>query len=379
MEKDINRKPILGIISDTSFYLGTDIRIFEPVLREVSAFSSLFSKIYWLGYGHNKKYPDNSTNELPNNLILIPVSPSGGSNLFEKIKTLLNLPIYFYNIISIIMKSEIIHSRGPSIPSIITIFISFIFPQKKYWHKYAGNWKMGSTTTSYRLNRFLFSLKIPGKVFVSHKSADDPNHIIQIENPCLTEKEYKENSKIGGIKFFDNDIHLCYVGRFDDGKGIHELIEVLNRNKIDKYISTFHFAGFDLDDGEISKQVKDSNLQIFFHGLINRRKLNKIYSKAHFIILPSASEGFPKVLAEAASFGCIPIIPKIDSILIHMSELNNNAIELKSTGERSILETINSLPNRKNIYLEISNNLRNYSELFTYEKFNRKIEEHFIA
>ena len=157
MEKDINRKPILGIISDTSFYLGTDIRIFEPVLREVSAFSPLFSKIYWLGYGHNKKYPDNSTNELPNNLILIPVSPSGGSNLFEKIKTLLNLPIYFYNIISIIMKSEIIHSRGPSIPSIITIFISFIFPQKKYWHKYAGNWKMGSTTTSYRLNRFLFS------------------------------------------------------------------------------------------------------------------------------------------------------------------------------------------------------------------------------
>ena len=129
----------------------------------------------------------------------------------------------------------------------------------------------------------------------------------------------------------------------------------------------------------LKKKVKDSNLQIFFHGLINRRKLNKIYSKAHFIILPSASEGFPKVLAEAASFGCIPIIPKIDSILIHMSELNNNAIELKSTGERSILETINSLPNRKNIYLEISNNLRNYSELFTYEKFNRKIEEHFIA
>ena len=169
------------------------------------------------------------------------------------------------------------------------------------------------------------------------------------------------------------------MGRFDDGKGIHELIEVLYRNKIDKYISTFHFAGFDLDDGEISKKVKGSNLQIFFHGLINRRKLNKIYSKAHFIILPSASEGFPKVLAEAASFGCIPIIPKIDSILIHMSELNNNAIELKSTGERSILETINSLPNRKNIYLEISNNLRNYSELFTYEKFNRKIEEHFIA
>ena len=126
MEKDIKRKPILGIISDTSFYLGTDISIFEPVLREVSAFSPLFSKIYWFGYGHNIKYPDNSTNELPNNLILIPVSPSGGSNLFEKIKTLLYLPIYFYNIISIIMKSEIIHSRGPSIPSIITIFISFI-------------------------------------------------------------------------------------------------------------------------------------------------------------------------------------------------------------------------------------------------------------
>ena len=59
LEKDIKRKPILGIISDTSFYLGTDISIFEPVLREVSAFSPLFSQIYWFGYGHNIKCPDN--------------------------------------------------------------------------------------------------------------------------------------------------------------------------------------------------------------------------------------------------------------------------------------------------------------------------------
>ena len=28
----------------------------------------MFSQIYWFGYGHNIKCPDNSTNELPNNL-----------------------------------------------------------------------------------------------------------------------------------------------------------------------------------------------------------------------------------------------------------------------------------------------------------------------
>ena len=42
--------------------------------------------------------------------------------------------------------------------------------------------------------------------------------------------------------------------------------------------------------------------------------MDKIYAKSHLIILPTKSEGFPKVIAEASAFGCIPIVTNIEPI-----------------------------------------------------------------
>ena len=39
-----------------------------------------------------------------------------------------------------------------------------------------------------------------------------------------------------------------------------------------------------------------------------------IYSKCDFIILPSKSEGFPKVIGEAMNYGCIPIVSDVSCI-----------------------------------------------------------------
>ena len=41
------------------------------------------------------------------------------------------------------------------------------------------------------------------------------------------------------------------------------------------------------------------NIKINFTGAIFRQELNEYYKKCHIIILPSLSEGFPKVITEA--------------------------------------------------------------------------------
>ena len=57
------------------------------------------------------------------------------------------------------------------------------------------------------------------------------------------------------------------------------------------------------------------HLKVCLTGWLLREQLNEIYTKCHLIILPSyASEGFPKVLAEAASYGCVPVASNISSI-----------------------------------------------------------------
>ena len=85
MQKNIQRKPHLAIISDTAMYLEDNIYVFEPVLREVNSFADLFSKINWLGFGHHKLPPKNTKKEIPENIKLLVVRPCGGNTIFKKI------------------------------------------------------------------------------------------------------------------------------------------------------------------------------------------------------------------------------------------------------------------------------------------------------
>ena len=61
-----------------------------------------------------------------------------------------------------------------------------------------------------------------------------------------------------------------------------------------------------------SEQFDD---KIIFHGFINRQQVHELYKESHFFLFPSyASEGFPKVIAEACAFGCMPITSEVASI-----------------------------------------------------------------
>ena len=49
-------------------------------------------------------------------------------------------------------------------------------------------------------------------------------------------------------------------------------------------------------------------------GLLNRKIFLKYILRSHILILLSKSEGFPKVIMEAAVFGCVPIVSNFDGI-----------------------------------------------------------------
>ena len=61
----------------------------------------------------------------------------------------------------------------------------------------------------------------------------------------------------------------------------------------------FHFVGDGFYRFEFEKIAKYINTTIIFHGFLEKDAISSIYSKCDFIILPSKSEGFPKVIGEA--------------------------------------------------------------------------------
>ena len=374
MSQNLSRKPILAIISDTSMYIKDEMFVFEPVLREVRSFSNLFNKIIWLGFNRSMLPPLNAKLATGNNYIeLLAVKPCGGKSYIKKIGVILLIPYYFLKIIRLVKKSDVIHTRGPSIPAMLTIFISFLYPNKKYWHKYAGNWQLESKAISYRFQKWLLLKLIPGKVIVSQKNKLDPPHILSWLNPCLTEKEITINKKLGIKKYYKDKFVLCFIGRLEEAKGFPALLDAIsNLNQI-HCIDKVHFVGEKTEPYILNNNKSPNDIEIIFHGTLDRLRLNQIYADSHFIILPSKSEGFPKVLAEASSFGCIPIIPPIPSIISQVNEKNKNGIILPDITSQGILNTIMGLHKIKNELSTFSVNAMENARKFSYEKYYEQI------
>ena len=375
MSRNISKKPVLAIISDTSMYMdiGGNIYLFEPVLREVKYFSHLFSKINWLGYCHHEPIPSNAKKDIPFNLELFIAKPSGGKTYVKKIQTILFIPLYMYKIIKIIRKSDIIHTRGPSIPALLTIIISFFYRNKKYWHKYAGTWQSQTKAISYIFQRWLLLKNIPGIAIVSQRNNTDPKHIISWLNPCLSEEEIKTHKKYGIRKNFNDKKIFCFVGRLENSKGFPALLDAFSNLDEINWIAKLHCVGETNENKYIEKLNYNGNISIQYHGVLDRKELNKIYEDSHFIILPSKSEGFPKVLVEASSFGCIPIIPSIPAIISNINEQKKNGIILEDINPQGIIRAIENLSQMRVQLSEYSKNAMQEVEKYSYEKYNHRI------
>jgi glycosyltransferase involved in cell wall biosynthesis len=126
---------------------------------------------------------------------------------------------------------------------------------------------------------------------------------------------------------------------------------------------------------EDSKYLSD---KIIFHGFQDRNYVHKYLKEAHFFLLPSSAEGFPKVVAEAACYGVIPIVSNVGSISHYIDETNGFVWNIKNnkiTYESILKKAIDSNSNELNIK---SNKILNVSSLFTFDNYLQKLKSNIL-
>jgi glycosyltransferase involved in cell wall biosynthesis len=75
-----------------------------------------------------------------------------------------------------------------------------------------------------------------------------------------------------------------------------------------------------LGEGKERKEIENYVLEhklnefIFLEGNQNHQEVKKAYQENHFVVLPSKSEGWPKVIAEGMFWGCLPIATQVSCI-----------------------------------------------------------------
>jgi len=110
-------------------------------------------------------------------------------------------------------------------------------------------------------------------------------------------------------KHYDK-MHVLFIGRDSNEKRFQYFLEIIH--ELIKYVLPLeiHIVGPDHAD---YPEVKSH--QINWYGtLSNRALIEQIYRKAHVLVNTSSSEGFPKVIAEAMAFSCVPIATAVGDV-----------------------------------------------------------------
>lgn len=365
------------IVSDTAVYKDPEgiIVAFEPVVREIENIAHLFGSITWLAFQYpylTQNYNVRAVQGVEIDYVLM--DAVGGKGLYQKFKIILT---YFRLLIIVpyyINRADIIHTRGPSHPALVAIIYSLIgFKKKKFWHKYAGNWIRKDDPFSYKINKYLLGKAKRTKVTINGQWTDQPSHIVSFENPCLTEKERVDGQRVLQEKHFDGTFDFVFVGQLTENKGVGRIIEVFKQLKHESSIGILHVVGDSIDRNRYEKLAQDAGINCRFYGFLSRRDVIEILSKSQVLLLPSDSEGFPKVVAEGANYGCIPVVSDVSCLSQYIDNQKNGYIIKNSRGLKEIIIEIVGSDNRA--LTKIASEAFKMGLKFTYTYYIRRLHE----
>jgi glycosyltransferase involved in cell wall biosynthesis len=307
-------------------------------------------------------------------IIFKPVADFNITGVKQLFKTVFALPQLFYTVYKAMQASDHIHLRCPGNMGLIGCIVQIFFPKKKKTAKYAGNWDLNAPQPwSYRLQKWILNNTMLTKnmqVLVYGKWEGSSPNI----KPFFT-ATYSESEKTPiQQRDLNETIRFLFVGALAEGKRpvyalqlVEELVkngknvslqffgEGNQRQLVEEYIATNHLEAFVTLEGNQTKEV-----------------VLEAYKKAHFLILASKSEGWPKVVAEAMFWGCVPLA----SIVSCVPTMLDN-------GERGILleldidkdgEQVASLISNPILFYEMAEKAAAWSRLYTLEKFESEIK-----
>lgn len=375
MQIDLQNRSQLLIVSDTAMRMRNDntIEAFEPVVREIENIHFLFDKITWIGYDYSADKSRKNMRAAKGVRIEYIILPrTGGTTFLKKIQIIYKLIPYFFIILREIKKHNVIHTRAPSMPAFLAIIISFFDKKRNYWHKYAGNWPDSNAPVFYRFQRFLLKKAKNTHVAINGKWSNQQEHILTFENPCMTNYEYKEARRSASSRSYDGKLNFCFIGNLNEAKGVGRIIEAFSQIDNDK-IGEIHFIGDGSQREEYESLAKE--LPVQFHGFLLRDQMMPILEQMHFLLLPSASEGFPKVVAEAASYGIIPIVSSVSSLPQYISSGENGFLikEVNADSLKKVLNMVLDIGEKK--LIDISEKSVELPIKFTYEYYNERIKK----
>lgn len=312
--------PRIVVVSHTEHWRTSDGSVvgFGATTRELDQLATLASELVHVAPLHPGPPPGMALPARAPNLRLSLVPSAGGHGLAAKAGALFALPRWVWVINRECRRADVVHVRCPAGISMVALAVLSIRRRPTdRWVKYAGNWMPPERDAlTYRIQRrWLRSGVVRAAVTVNGRWPGQPSWVHTFDNPTLTDDELARGRAAAESKDPGPPWRVVFSGRLEREKGADIAVDTvaeLRRRGLDVRLDL-------IGDGPlrpwVEERIKGTGDAIRLHGWLRRDELEGLLARGHAMLLPTrASEGFPKVLAEAMAFGCVPVTSPVSSI-----------------------------------------------------------------
>ncbi|MEM7086952.1 MAG: glycosyltransferase [Bacteroidota bacterium] len=295
-------------------------------------------------------------------------------SIFQVIRSLLLLPILIFQVWKAMRLADHIHLRCPGNMGLIGCWVQILFPKKPKTAKYAGNWDPNSRQPrSYRWQKWILSNTFLTRNMKVLAYGEWPEQSKNVK--AFFTASYPEN-KVEGVRdrLFSEPLKFMFVGSLSPGKRplyALRLVAGLAQKGLRCQLAYF---GDGAERASLEQYIKDHSLEhlAMLHGNQTAAFVEECYKNSHFLILPSQSEGWPKVVAEAMFWGCVPIATEI-SCVPWMLDKGNRGILIQMNLEQDISMLSEKISEERSL-VEMSKNAQQWSQQYTLDKFEEEIQ-----
>jgi glycosyltransferase involved in cell wall biosynthesis len=309
------------------------------------------------------------------NLEFTKVPPLNFTSIPKSLISLFVLPYVCLQILRGFIWANHIHIRCPGNMGLLGCFLQFFFPEKRKTAKYANNWDWRvKQPWTYRLQQKILrsqALSRNMSVLVYGNWPGESSNVV----PFFT-ASYSEAQKLPcEPRVIDSGrpVRLLFVGTLTQNKRPLESIKICQHLLTRGVNARLDVIGGGSEKEALELYCRGNGLteKIRFHGKMAPSEVIGYYRMSHFLILLSRSEGWPKVLAEAMWWACLPVATDVSCVR-----------DILGGGERGCLVTPEPADGAERI-LDLVNNPITYAEKcqdgmlwarqFTVEKFENEI------
>ena len=197
--------------------------------------------------------------------------------------------------------------------------VQIFFRRKRKSAKYAGNWDKNSQQPfTYRLQRRILNSEVMTKNIKVMVYGNWPDSSPRNTVPFFT-ASYSEDQKIRmapRVLAKVNEIRLIFTGALIEIKRPILAIKVAEQLRASGYTVRLDIFG----DGPLKKVIQeyvsqhDLDGDVHIHGNQPAATIIECFRAAHFLVFLSKTEGWPKVVAEAMWWGCLPITTAVSCV-----------------------------------------------------------------